>query len=366
MERVNSDSTSPIVVARSTHEGMTGKNNEDASLAVVYRSGTEPDAPLLYLNAVADGVGGQSAGEFASRLALETIAAYFDNLDLVTLDNILDHLRQGTSLANRILFDQSETDIELHGMATTLVMAAVLDGLLFTSHIGDSRAYLWREQRLHRLTVDHTWVQEAVDAGLLTTEQGFKHPNRNIIRRSVGSIEDVEVDQTMASFSEQVFWQGMPLQVGDLLVLCSDGLTDMVRDPDIALTLANPELELAGAVQELIDKANHAGGRDNITVLLVQMADSFTPNPASPFSPPEQPPITVVAPSLANTVDLESETLRHMPRVVHVPLNKEEKLARTRRRRRRIYLYLALLLALLLVAGLFYFDLLNIYFSAGT
>ncbi len=354
MERVTLEPNGPLRVSQATHEGMTGKNNEDALLFIAYRSRPVASAPVFYLSIVADGVGGQTAGEYASKLAIETITAYFDQIPEIMPETILSRLKEAITLANEQVIEKAQSDPMLQGMATTVVAVAVIDGLLFISHVGDSRAYLWRPPDLFHLTTDHTWVQEAVDAGLLTAEQGFKHPNRNIIRRSLGSLEDLEIDQEMPLTPQADIWQGMPLQPGDLILICSDGLTDMISDRDVALTLDHHRGELDAVASSLIDKANEAGGRDNISVILLQMAEDFTANEASPFPRPSPPAETVVgAPAV------EADMAHSIPRVVSVPIKSDARKERARRWRFWLVILLLFVLAyltfmILVVSGVLY------------
>lgn len=255
-----------------THEGMVGKNNEDSHHVSVWKAG----ADKLFLGVVADGVGGQTAGELASRLTVETIENYFASLSAVTHQNILEHLYQAILAANSAVYERAQTDFEVHGMATTIVVVAILNGRLYTSHVGDSRIYLLRQGVLSQITQDHSWVQEAVQAGLITPEQAKTHPNKHVIRRSLGTMPDTDIDQEPVSAGEMGVQQGMAVQVGDLFLLCSDGLTDMVDDEDILSTLTKHGANLEGAVGELIDQANAAGGKDNITVVLMAIPEGAT------------------------------------------------------------------------------------------
>jgi protein phosphatase len=157
-------------------------------------------------------------------------------------------------------------------MGTTVVCAWVISDQLYATHVGNSRLYLLRGRRMVQLNVDHTWVREAVDVGALTVDQARSHPHANIIRRYLGSEINPEVDariRTDRTRSFSIDNQGMQLRPGDRLLLCSDGLNDMVVDDQIATDLSFPDLD--EAAQALIDAANEAGGKDNITVIILEV-----------------------------------------------------------------------------------------------
>jgi PPM family protein phosphatase len=255
-----------------SHEGMSGKHNEDNFGLFSWQL---DDGRVLHVGVVADGVGGQIAGELASRLAVDAVEEYFRR-QVSTISNISGHLERAILAANRAVYEHGREKPELQGMGTTMVVAAVLSGRLYTACVGDSRIYLLRDGRLQQVTVDHTWAQEAIEAGLLTREQARVHPNRNVIKRFLGGLPEVEVDHRLVTEKEQIGAetrqnQGLRLKPGDTLLLCSDGLSDMIDDHAIWTTLHEHFYNLPAAVAELIDKANAAGGRDNITVVLLQV-----------------------------------------------------------------------------------------------
>ncbi len=269
MERLSEIST--LKVFGSTHEGMSGKDNEDSYGIFAWQL---RDKQIMHLGVVADGVGGQIAGEVASRLTIETVGSYFDNQD--TINNYSGHLEQSILAANEAVYNAGKETPEYKGMSTTIAMAAVIDNRLYTAHVGDSRIYLLRDGRLQQISIDHTWAQEAIEAGLLTREQAKTHPNRNVIKRHLGGKLQIEVDHRLAitpgqTSDEALENQGMSLQPGDTILVCSDGLTDMITDDSALETLKTHFQDLPAATSELIDKANKAGGRDNITVVLLQI-----------------------------------------------------------------------------------------------
>jgi PPM family protein phosphatase len=225
------------------------------------RSGNE-DALLLGdgVFAVADGMGGHLAGEVASEAALEPIRAlagrvFDDASDAVTA------LRAAVIAANDTVSDLAAREPAYHGMGTTLTAALVEGRRLHLAHVGDSRAYLLRDGGFSQLTDDHTLVQHLIDEGQLTREEAARHPQRSIITRAIGVSREVEVDS-----------MSLELVAGDQLLLCSDGLTGVVSDREIAQTLETIEAPNE-AVHRLIDLANAAGGPDNITVLLLRYDD---------------------------------------------------------------------------------------------
>jgi PPM family protein phosphatase len=272
-------------IAYATHEGMSGKANEDSLGVFAWKLA---DGSNLLMGIVADGVGGQIAGEVASRVTVDNVKEYFDQLDAAS--NINTHLERSILAANRGVYEASQEYPEYQGMSTTVAIAAVVDDRLYTSYVGDSRIYMVRDGRLRQISVDHTWAQEAIEAGLLTRQQAKQHPNRNVIRRHLGGQGEVEVDHRLMlevglSAEEAQSRQGTPLRPGDTILICSDGLTDMISDQTVADSLTRHFNNLEAAVNELVDKANQAGGKDNITVVILQMPGGTAPKAIVPVSP---------------------------------------------------------------------------------
>ncbi len=240
---------------------------------------------------VADGMGGAQAGEVASKTAAD---AFNRELPAGRPEPIL---RQLIEQANREIHELARRDTSLAGMGTTITAAIVdaEDEDVVIGHVGDSRAYRMRAGRLERLTRDHSLVEEMRRKGQITDEQAEDHPQRSIITRALGPEPEVVVDV-----------QTVPALPGDLFVLCSDGLTTMVGETRIAQILAGAG-SMDDAVRSLIDEANRAGGRDNITAIAFRLEDAATPagTPAPPVTPPppvEEPPpshATLVGPSAA-------------------------------------------------------------------
>jgi serine/threonine protein phosphatase PrpC len=244
-----------------THVGRVRGNNEDNYRIVA----------ALNLFVLSDGIGGQANGEVASALAVDTIVAHClessangstgnGNEPLAGVSDRTNHLVGAASLANRAIRDAAAQDPQLQGMGATVV-AAWIDGLqLSLVHVGDSRAYLLRNNILISLTADHTLVAEQVRNGILTPEQAQTNPLRRLLIRALGASEEVEID-----IREQ------KLQNGDILLLCTDGLTGMVPEPEIAEILQN-DRDAQSTADRLVASANEHGGEDNVTVILVQIA----------------------------------------------------------------------------------------------
>src|SRR5437588_10766654 len=231
-------------VAFRTDTGRQRRENEDSALA---------RAPVFV---VADGMGGAQAGEVASKLAIEAFEGALPD-DGSAEERLADRVRA----ANQRIYERAREEHGRAGMGTTLTAAYVDDARLAIAHVGDSRAYLFRDGSLKRLTQDHSLVDELVRRGKLTEEQAAEHPQRSIITRALGPEPEVEVDTYT-----------VPVRRGDVLLLCSDGLTSMINEERIAQVLGAAK-SLDEAADHLIDEANAAGGRDNITVVLFRVED---------------------------------------------------------------------------------------------
>ena len=249
--------------AHATHRGMVREQNEDA-IAIAPRSG---------LAIVADGMGGYNAGEVASRLAadflmthlVEDLAQLRDGAARSTAGPDHSHrmlhalLRARIDGANEAIIDAASREPECEGMGTTLAMLLFSQDAATTLHLGDSRIYRFRNGVLSLLTRDHSLLQEQIDSGLITAEQAAFSSNKNLVTRAVG-VEDTVLLETHLH-------DVMP---GDVYLLCSDGLSDMIDDETISQLLQSCEL-LPEAANALVDAANEAGGKDNISVVLVRV-----------------------------------------------------------------------------------------------
>lgn len=208
----------------------------------------------LYI--VADGMGGHNAGDMASRICVENVCKSVAECEMITPVSILE---EAIRLAHRNVIEVAATSAEYDGMGTTIVAATVTDGVLYVANIGDSRLYLLRDS-LEQITEDHSLVEEMVKSGELSKENVRSHPNKNIITRAIGVGETVQAD-----------YFSLKLQKGDIILMCSDGLTNMVEDIDIEYTIKSNREEPEKAMNDLLAKANDAGGKDNITILIAKM-----------------------------------------------------------------------------------------------
>jgi protein phosphatase len=218
-------------------------------------------------------MGGHAAGEVASRVAVEAIVEFVTltgGNDEITwpfgLDETISYdgnrLKTAIRHANRRVLETTRERSELEGMATTVAAVLVDDDVANIAHVGDSRIYLWNGGGFRLLTSDHSWINEQVQSGVISAEQARSHPLRNVVTRALGGRSELVVDV-----------QSRRMAAGDVLLLCSDGLTTMVPDPEIARILAAADGDLAGAARALVDAANERGGEDNITVLLVRFEE---------------------------------------------------------------------------------------------
>lgn len=240
---------SQIVGAMLSHAGRVREHNEDAVLYCI----PHPDdsaAQLGVLALVADGMGGHAAGEVASAIAARTIRLLFYK-EYVPVANALAN---AFSVANRLIYEESARNPDYEGMGTTCTAIVVRDQHLWLAHVGDSRAYIVRGGRIHQVSDDHSLVAALVRDGTMTPEDAATSPERNVILQALGTKPAVE---------PQIWDEGLPLRDGDTIVLCSDGLSDLVDDETIAATVAGHEpIE---ACQRLVDAALTAGGHDNIS-----------------------------------------------------------------------------------------------------
>lgn len=227
-------------------------------------------APDLGLFIVADGMGGHAAGEVASRLAVDTIqewmAKYLGGADAAVVGKPVpacsreaNFLLSSIRLANRIIYDAAQGRREYAGMGTTLVSVLAVNDHVALAHVGDSRIYRIRGGEIVQLSRDHSLVQQQVDHGIISPEEAQESQYKHLITRALGLKESVEVDLV-----EQ------PVLPADLLLLCSDGLSDLLEDEEMLHIIREHADDLEKACQALVDRANYKGGDDNITVLLIQ------------------------------------------------------------------------------------------------
>ncbi|HSC73295.1 MAG TPA: Stp1/IreP family PP2C-type Ser/Thr phosphatase [Gaiellaceae bacterium] len=303
-----------------TDPGRTRRHNEDAYVV-------EP--PLF---AIADGMGGAQAGEVASRLA--TAALKEAGANGGGEQRIADLIQE----ANRRVYDRSSSDPNTSGMGTTITVALVEDDQVAFGHVGDSRAYLIRDARMEQLTEDHSLVNELLKTGKLSREEAETHPQRSVITRALGTDPDVDVD----TFSVRA-------EDGDLFLLCSDGLTDMVSENSILAVVERNRDDIDAALRALVKAANRGGGQDNITVVAFEIADGVLANDGDTR---EQ-----ALPAVEDEDTLDETDAVPVVDTGVVPVEEirvEDDAIRRRHRRRRLLAWLAILLLVAAVAVLLY------------
>jgi len=252
--------SSALEVATATHPGMVRSHNED-SIAVDSEIG---------LAVLADGMGGYNAGEVASGIAVELIRTELKKAVSEAKPGALNGngvetlLAEHAERANSAIYQAAQSQPQYSGMGTTLVVAMWHDNRISVGHIGDSRLYRMRGETLEQVTRDHSLLQEQIDSGMITREQARHSQNKNLVTRAVGIDPQVEAE---------VHTYGV--EPGDIYLLCSDGLSDMVNDEDIQLTLSSLQTNLQLAAQQLVQQANDNGGRDNVSVILVRVARGY-------------------------------------------------------------------------------------------
>lgn len=259
-----------------THAGMTGKNNEDRFAVSAFHLSHRNHTPVL-LAVLCDGIGGHKAGEIAADLAVNHISQSVAESDG---KYPLENLEKGIQQANQAIFREASQDSSKQGMGSTTACVWMIGNKMFSATVGDSRIYLIRDGQIRQLSIDHTWIQDALDNGLLTPAQVEGHPNRHVIRRYIGAPQPPEVDYRIRFESgetnqQMLDNQGKPLNDGDRILLCSDGLTDLVKDNEILDAFTN--VDDKKAVSNLIDLANARGGHDNITIVTFTIPNGIKP-----------------------------------------------------------------------------------------
>lgn len=253
-----------LEIVSQTHSGMVRSHNEDSVAC-------EPSCGLVVL---ADGMGGYNAGEVASGIAVSVVATEIRqrlrvaspiDRDEATGDELgVLLLRESIQKANASIYHAAQSQPQYAGMGTTIVSGLFYDNRVAVGHIGDSRMYRLRGETLEAITRDHSLLQEQIDAGIISVEDARLSKNKNLVTRAVGIDAEVEVEIHVHD-----------VLVGDIYLLCSDGLNDMVEDEDIQSTLSAFRSNLPLAATQLIQLANDNGGRDNVSVILVKVKDKF-------------------------------------------------------------------------------------------
>ena len=302
-------------VAVITDTGRKRRHNEDAYVC-------EP--PLF---AIADGMGGAQAGEVASRLAAAALR------ESGTSGGGERRIADLINEANRRVFDRSNTDPNTSGMGTTITVALVDDGTVAFGHVGDSRAYLIRAGRIEQITEDHSLVNELLKTGKLSPEEAHTHPQKSVITRALGTDPDVDADTfTIAA------------EPGDVFLLCSDGLTDMLDEAAILELVERDRDDVDAALKSLVRAANRGGGEDNITVVAFEITDAAVHDGKTQ----EQAVPSELA--AQRGVD-EEDTLDETDAVPTVAEAAADEAARRRHRRRRLFAWLVLLVLLAAVVA---------------
>ena len=220
--------------------GLVRQRNEDRFYA---------QGPLLI---VADGMGGYTGGEYASTMVVDTIVEVVSEATEMSTDMLQNAILQ----ANRMVYEKSQSYKELEGMGTTAVVAYVQEDILYWAHVGDSRLYLYGQEGLHRMTKDHSMVQQLVEAGTITEDEVIHHPKRNMLTRAIGVYETVEVDTGVVEVHQN-----------DRILLCSDGLSGYIEESKIEQVLSKENNE-SRALEDLVHLVYDAGARDNVTIVL--------------------------------------------------------------------------------------------------
>ena len=220
--------------------GLVRQRNEDRFYA---------QGPLLI---VADGMGGYTGGEYASTMVVDTIVEVVNKATEISTDVLENAILK----ANRMVYEKSQSYKELEGMGTTAVVAYIQEDTLYWAHVGDSRLYRYGEDGLHRMTKDHSMVQQLVEAGTITEEEVIHHPKRNMLTRAIGVYETVEVDTGVVEVHQN-----------DRILLCSDGLSGYIEESKIEQVLSEENNE-SRALEDLVHLVYDAGARDNVTIVL--------------------------------------------------------------------------------------------------
>lgn len=246
-----------VRIAGLTDTGMKRQHNED-------HIGFDQELGIAVL---ADGMGGHQSGEIASHMAVESVMEHLQSMAdpessrPITGSQLLEYVSNTISYSNSMIFQAAEALEQHKGMGTTLVAVLIREGYIYAGHVGDSRLYVFRDDSLKRITKDHSLVQDLVDRGFYTEEEARQASVGHIVTRALGTKEQVEVDTVQEE-----------LQDGDVFLLCSDGLSDMVEDWKIQETLRESRQDLEAAVNSLVTLANSNGGKDNISVILLQVS----------------------------------------------------------------------------------------------
>lgn len=234
--------------------GRSRETNEDSCAYIKLKDD-------VYLLIVADGMGGHSAGEVASKIAVNSITDFFrSNFDYdKKLDDIKKLVEESILKANMDIYQNSIINSKYSGMGTTVTLALIYKDIMIVGHVGDSRAYLYKRGQLEKVTSDHSLVAELVKNGTITEIEALHHPQKNIITRALGVDENIKIDIEVQKIEE-----------GNKILLCTDGLSNMIYDDEIEERLKNYK-DIEEAAHDMVDTANNRGGFDNITVVIAEV-----------------------------------------------------------------------------------------------
>lgn len=241
-----------------SHIGLVRKANEDSFYCQETYEYGKP-----YLCIVADGMGGHNAGEVASKMAVSEIRSFIEkeisNTVLLGLEDCKKLVKDALLFANESVYNNSIKNKECIGMGTTLTLALILENNLIIGHVGDSRMYVIKDNSISKVTEDHSYVAELIKNGTIKPEEANHHPQRNLITRALGTSRNLEVDI-----------RNITINNGDFILICTDGLSNMLSDNEILSTVISAK-ELNSICDELISKANLNGGLDNVTVIVIEV-----------------------------------------------------------------------------------------------
>jgi serine/threonine protein phosphatase PrpC len=265
-----------ITAVGQSHTGKKRTQNEDRFVIRSYKLEDGKNAAIVI---VADGIGGHQAGEIAAQYTVDAILA---SMETYTHGDPIPALESAIIDAGRLVSQAASEQTEQEGMGSTVALALIVEDRLYTATVGDSRIYLLRKGRLRQVSTDHTWVQEAIEYDILTPEEAHGHPQAHVLRRHIGGEQLPDPDMRLRlrdgeSDEAALSNQGTQLNENDRLLLCTDGLTDMV--PDIEIYHALATLPPEQAVEHLVNRAMKAGGVDNITVAVIALPKQFTTPP---------------------------------------------------------------------------------------
>lgn len=236
-----------------THKGQVRSHNEDACFII----------PEHNIYIVADGVGGNSGGEIASRTAVYEITQFVNKNNLpenASVSEIKEYLTECLSKVNSVIYEMADRQSVNSGMATTVVVCCIREKYAYIAHVGDSRAYICRAGGLTQITEDHTYVNALVKAGIITVEEAENHEKRHMITRALGAEQEVSPDFKQVEIKEN-----------DIILLCTDGLFGEISEPLISEILSNRQYTASDMSAVLVDEANKSGGSDNITVICLRI-----------------------------------------------------------------------------------------------